>query len=123
MWQTCSIYRKNKKTFGTYCSNSCRGKDPKNNIKWVEGQKQYNLEHYGVAHNFQRNDVKEKRKQKLIEKYGTDKLSVVPEIQQKIKETLQSKYGVTTFSDFVNLKTIQNKKNKLTEKTFFMILQ
>ena len=97
--------------FGIYCSNSCRGKDPKNNIKWVEGQKQYNLEHYGVGHNFQRSDVKEKRKQTLIEKYGTDKLSDVPEIQQKIKETLQRKYNVTTFSDFVSLKTIQNKKN------------
>ena len=77
----------------------------------------------GVEHNFQRDDVKEKRKQTLIEKYGTDKLSDVPEIQQKIKETLKSKYGVSTFSDFVSLKAIQNKKNKLTGKTFFMILQ
>jgi hypothetical protein len=99
------------KLFATYCSNSCRGKDPKNNSKWVEGQKQYNLEHYGVEHNFQRNDVKEKRKQTLIEKYGTDKLSDIPEVQQKIKETLKSKYGVETFSEFVSLKSIQNKKN------------
>ena len=95
------------KLFATYCSNSCRGKDPKNNIKWVEGQKQYNLEHYGVEHNFQRNDVKEKRKQTLIEKYGTDKLSDVPEIQQKTKETLKSKYGVESFDEFSKLNWVR----------------
>ena len=57
--------------FQKYCSTSCRAKDVSKTY-WIEGQKKYNLEKYGVEHNFQREDVKEKRKQTLIEKYGTD---------------------------------------------------
>ena len=61
---------KNSKMFTKYCCNSCRAKDISKDI-WVEGQKKYNLEHYGVEHNFQREDCKKKRENSLIEKYGT----------------------------------------------------
>lgn len=85
---------KKSKMFSKYCSNSCRAKERANIDRWVEGQKKYNLEHYGVEYVWQREDVKEKRKKKLIDKYETDNLSKVDEVSNKKKQTSISHYGV-----------------------------
>lgn len=58
--------------FRKYCSCSCRGKDPVNYMKWVEGQYKYNLEHYGVKYNFQVKSIIEKTIKTNLEKYGSE---------------------------------------------------
>lgn len=80
--------------FQKYCNNSCRGKDPVNNRKWVEGQRKYNLEHYGVEHNFQRIDCINKRANTLSDKYGTDVVLSVPEFKEKKEKTMETRFGV-----------------------------
>ena len=126
---------KQSKMFSKYCSNSCRAKDPKNYNNWIEGQKKYNKNHYGVEYNWQRNDIKKLRKEKLIEHYGTTKLYTVPEIKEKIdksvrekineirshrNKTLQEKYNVSSIGQLIALPEIQAKINetKRKNKTF-----
>lgn len=82
------------KPFQKYCNNSCRAKDHKNNNKWVEGQKRYNLENYGVEYNFQRLDCINKRNEKLLQKYGTTNVLSVPEIMGKKTKTMNERFGV-----------------------------
>ena len=84
---------KQSKMFSKYCSNSCRAKDPKNYQKWINNQKKYNLIHYGVEYNWQRNDVKEHRKEKLIKHYGTTKLYQVDELKEKMIQTSLIHWG------------------------------
>ena len=122
---------KQSKMFSKYCSNSCRAKDPKNYIKWIEGQKKYNKENYGVEYNWQRKDIKELRKNKLIEHYGTDKLYKVQEIREKIdksikdkihniienrNETLKEKYNIDNIGGLTSLPEIQEKINETKKK-------
>ena len=76
---------KKTKMFTKYCSNSCRSKDISKYI-WQEGQKKYNLEHYGKECNFQIDKCKEKRVNTLIEKYGTSIIYDIPEFRKKRDE-------------------------------------
>ena len=87
--------------FRKYCSNSCRGKDPINNQKWVNGQKKYNKEHYGVEYVWQRNDVKDKRKRTLKERYGTETYNNI----EKRKETNIKKYNDSNYNNHEKYKT------------------
>jgi len=122
---------KQSKMFSKYCSYSCRAKDPKNYSKWIDGQKKYNEKEYGVTYVWQREDVKEKRKEKLIEKYGTTNLYNVPEIKEKINKTVQSKhneiisnrnktlkekYGIENVGGLLRLPEIQEKINNTKKK-------
>ena len=75
---------KKTKMFTKYCSNSCRSKDISKYI-WQEGQKKYNLEHYGKECNFQIDKCKEKRVNTLIEKYGTSIIYEIPEFSRQSK--------------------------------------
>lgn len=87
--------------FRKYCSNSCRGKDPKNNQKWVNGQKEYNKKHYGVEYVWQRKDVKDKRKKTLKEKYGDENYNNI----EKRKETNLKKYNDKNYNNHEKYKS------------------
>lgn len=95
---------KPNKPFQKYCNNSCRGKDPKNNIKWVEGQRKYNLEHYGVEHNFQRIDCINKRSNTLSDKYGTSSVLLIPQFKEKKEKTMERRFGVKHIMQNPNVK-------------------
>jgi len=122
---------KKSKMFSKYCSTSCRAKDPKNYEKWVNGQKKFNMDNYGVKYNFQRNDIKNKRKETLIEHYGTTKLYSIPSIKEKIDKSikdkkeeirnnhnkvLKEKYNVNSFGQLLTLPEIQEKINNTKKK-------
>ena len=95
---------KPSKPFQKYCNNSCRGKDPINNKKWVEGQHKYNLEHYGVEHNFQRVDCINKRSNTLSDKYGTTSVLAVPQFKEKKEKTMERLFGVKHAMQNIDIK-------------------
>ena len=103
---------KSSKMFSKYCSKSCRAKDPKNYQKWVDGQKKYNLIHYGVEYNWQRNDIKELRKEKLIEHYGTTNLHQVDELKEKMIQTSLINWGTIYPSQSLEIKSHKYKTYK-----------
>ncbi len=82
--------------FRKYCSNSCRGKDPVNYMKWVEGQYKYNLEHYGVRHNFQVKSIIEKTHQTNLEKYGSEIPMQNTAIKNKVYNTKMKNHTFST---------------------------
>ena len=92
---------KKKLMFRKYCSNSCRGKDPKNNQKWINGQKEYNKKHYGVEYVWQRNDVKDKRKNTLKDKYGDENYNNI----EKRKETNLKRYNNKNYNNHEKYKS------------------
>jgi DNA-directed RNA polymerase subunit RPC12/RpoP len=53
-----------------------------------------NVTKYGVANQFQREDIKEKIKENNLEKYGVDHHMKVPEILKKARDTNTEKYGI-----------------------------
>lgn len=61
---------KQKLPFAKYCSTSCRAKDVSVHY-FVNGQREYNIKHYGVASNFSIPKCQEVRKQHIIEQYGS----------------------------------------------------
>ena len=100
---------KKNKLFTTYCSNTCAGnsKDKQEKIKntllehWGTANcydspkyKALMKEKYGVEYTWQREDIKEKRRNTLLEKYGTTSLFKVDEIREKIINTTKEHYGV-----------------------------
>ena len=60
----------------------------------LEKRTAYNLQHYGVANSYQREDVKEKIKKGFIKKYKVDNPSKSDVIKNKTKQTCLEKYGV-----------------------------
>jgi len=58
-----------------------------------EQYKQQMKEKYGVEYHWQREDIKEKRKNTLIEKYNTDVLYKIPGVKEKVSETCLNRYG------------------------------
>ena len=96
---------KGRVMFGNYCSTFCRAKDT-SKYNWQEGHKRYNLEHYGVEHNFQIDKCKKKRMETLIKHYGEHPLAN-KEIQNRIKKTCLERYGVE--HTFLSEKCIKNK--------------
>ena len=111
---------KPSKIFSKYCSNSCRAKDPKNYQKWINSQKEYNLIHYGVEYNWQRNDVKEHRKEKLIKHYGTTNLHQVDELKEKMIQTSLIHWGTiypSQSSEIKKRKYITHKHNNSFNKS------
>ena len=111
---------KTSKMFSKYCSNSCRAKDPKNYNNWIEGQKKYNKEHYGVEYNWQRNDIKEHRKEQLIKHYGTINLHEVDELKEKMIQTSLIHWGTKNpmqSSEIKNRKYITQKHNNSFNKS------
>lgn len=82
--------------FRKYCSCSCRGKDPVNYMKWVEGQYKYNLEHYGVRHNFQVDTVKQKSRDTMKEKYGVEYFNNI----EKRKATNLKQHGTEYYNNY-----------------------
>lgn len=115
---------KKSKMFSKYCSNNCRALHISKNI-WQQKQKEYNIEHYGVEHNFQRQDVIDKRKDTFINKYGTTNIYDIDSISTKVKESVYNKIDIIKqhhneslvkhygcgFSELLKLPEIQQKKN------------
>ncbi len=86
---------KKDKMFQKYCSNSCRSKLV-NKFIWIEGQKKYNLEHYGVEYNTQTSEFKKKRTDTLKEKYGDEHYN---NIEQRRKTNLEL-HGVENYCNY-----------------------
>ena len=99
---------KKTKMFTTYCCNECRAHNEETIKKmkstlvehWgtencydSEKYKQLHKEKYGVEYQWQREDIKEKRKEGLIKHYGTYKISKIDEIKNKVIETSQKRFG------------------------------
>lgn len=103
---------KSSKMFSKYCSKNCRAKDPINYQKWVNGQKKYNLIHYGVEYNWQRNDIKEYRKEQLIKHYGTTNLHQVDELKEKMIQTSLIHWGTKYPSQSSEIKNHKYKTYK-----------
>ena len=115
---------KKNKMFQKYCSNSCRSKLV-NKYIWIEGQKKYNLNHYGVEYNTQTTEFKQKRKETLLNKYGDENYNNIEQRKQtnlciygsenycnydKRKETMIELYGTSNFNNVLKrCETIKNK--------------
>ena len=115
---------KKNKMFQKYCSNSCRSKLV-NKYIWIEGQKKYNLNHYGVEYNTQTIEFKQKRKETLLKKYGNENYNNIEQRKQtnlciygsenycnydKRKETMIELYGTPNFNNVLKrCETIKNK--------------
>lgn len=99
---------KQSKMFTKYCSNSCSANNKetvqtrKNTLKEKWGTencydsdlyKKMMKEKYGVEYAWQREDIKEKRKNTLIQRYGTDIVQNIPEVREKSKKTMNAHYG------------------------------
>ncbi len=60
----------------------------------LEKRTAYNIEHYGVANSYQREDVKEKIKDSILRKYKVDNPAKSDVVKRNIKKTCIEKYGV-----------------------------
>lgn len=99
---------KPKKMFTKHCCDSCSARSRETIEKKEETQMRhwgsrccYNSEAYkehlkktiGVEYHFQRDDIKNKRKETLIEHFGTTKIYQLPEIREKSRKTCLERYG------------------------------
>lgn len=68
------------------------------------------MEHYGVKHAAQSEEIKRKTKEVFVEKYGVDNPMKCQQSKDKIKKTFLDKYGVDhPWKDA----EVQEKENKL----------
>ena len=76
----------------TYCSPACVGRD-----KYVNDKKKRTcLEHYGVKHATQSEEIRNKVKQTCLEKYGVEHPMYLQSSKNKIKQTCLERYGIVS---------------------------
>lgn len=91
--KTCNVqlkYRDWEFGFRTYCSTSCKSRDP----NWYNTVKQTYIKRYGVDHPFKNDQVKLKRIETWQANYGTDNPAKSSIVQDKMKKTSLERYGV-----------------------------
>lgn len=117
----CPVCKGPKKFYGftkqyrTYCSQKCKGSDP----KFKEKIKKTCLEKYGTTTPLTNKKIKEKTIKTNLEKYGVENVSQSEIIKEKIKETHLNKYGSTHVMHVDSIKNQVIEKAKQTKSENF----
>lgn len=81
------LFLKQDGTFSENCSKKCA------NVATMQKSKEFFIENYGVEHQSQLPEVRERTKQTLNVRYGVDHQSQIPEIQERRKKTNTERHG------------------------------